>query len=361
MGTVETKYVTFDELVLESGERLSPVTLAFETYGELNPDRSNAILVQHAFSGDAHAAGYHEGAAKPGWWDNVIGPGKAFDTDKYFVISSNVIGGCQGSTGPASVNPATGDPYGLDFPEISINDIAAAQNLLVTHLGIEKLLAAAGGSMGGQQTLSWLVNYPDKIKKAILIATAAKHSPQQIAFNVVGREAITSDPNWNGGDYYGKPGPDQGLAIARMIGHITYMSSDSMEDKFGRRTAGKKAHPFGGGFEVEGYLQHQGTSFVERFDANSYLYLTRAIDTFDASGGKRLSEVLSGTEASVLVLAFKSDWLYPAEQSKEIVKACKRAGVKTTFVELDSSYGHDAFLVDVAEESQFIEHFLRKG
>lgn len=361
LGTVETEYVTFDELILENGERLAPVTLAYETYGELDGKRANAILIQHAFSGDAHAAGYHEGAAKPGWWDDVIGPGKAFDTDKYFVISSNVIGGCQGSTGPSSINPATGEPYGLDFPEITINDIAAAQKLLVDHLGVETLLAAAGGSMGGQQTLSWLINYPGRLRKAILIATAARHSPQQIAFNVVGREAITADPNWNGGDYYGKVGPDQGLAIARMIGHITYMSSDSMKNKFGRRIEGKKSHPFGGGFEVEGYLHYQGTSFVDRFDANTYLYLTRAIDTFDAAGGRQLSEVLSGTETSVLVLAFKSDWLYPAEQSKEIVKACKRAGVNTTYVELDSTYGHDAFLVDVAEESQVIEHFLRKG
>ncbi|MFA5867351.1 MAG: homoserine O-acetyltransferase [Actinomycetota bacterium] len=360
IGLVQTEYAEFKELIVESGQRLAPVTLAYETYGELDEDKANAILIQHAFSGDAHAAGWHEGEPKPGWWEPMIGPGKAFDTNKYFVICSNVIGGCKGSTGPSSVNPATGHPYALSFPDITINDMAAAQKLLIDYLGIDRLLAVAGGSMGGQQALSWVARYPDRIKSAILIATAAKHSPQQIAFNVVGRQAILTDPKWNSGNYYDGPGPDAGLALARMVGHITYMSADSMEEKFGRKTGPRLSNAFSGGFEVEGYLEHQGTSFVERFDANSYLYLTKAIDSYDVSGGRPLADVFKGVEASLLVLAFKSDWLYPAEQSREIVKACKRAGVKTTFVELNSTYGHDAFLVEVEEETQVVEHFLER-
>ncbi len=360
IGLVQTEYAEFKELILESGQRLSPVTLAYETYGELDEEKANAVLIQHAFSGDAHAAGWHEGEAKPGWWDAMIGPGKAFDTNEYFVICSNVIGGCKGSTGPSSVKSTTGRPYALTFPVITINDMAAAQNLLIDYLGIDKLLTVAGGSMGGQQALSWIARYPDRIKSALLIATAAKHSPQQIAFNVVGRQAIISDPKWNNGDYYDGPGPDAGLALARMVGHITYMSADSMEEKFGRKTGPTISNAFSGGFEVEGYLEHQGASFVERFDANSYLYLTRAIDSYDVSGGRPLADTFKGVEASILVLAFKSDWLYPAEQSREIVKACKRAGVKTTFVELNSTYGHDAFLVEVEEETQVIRHFLER-
>ncbi len=360
IGLVRTEYAEFKELILESGRRLSPVTLAYETYGELDEDKANAILIQHAFSGDAHAAGRHEGESKPGWWDAMIGPGKAFDTNKYYVICSNVIGGCKGSTGPSSINPATGRPYALTFPEITINDMTAAEKLLIDNLGIDKLLAVAGGSMGGQLTLSWIARYPDRIKSALLIATAAKHSPQQIAFNVVGRQAIVSDPKWKKGDYYGGQGPDTGLSLARMVGHITYMSADSMEEKFGRKTGPNITNAFSKGFEVEGYLEHQGISFVERFDANTYLYLTRAIDSYDVSEGRPLADVFQGIEASLLVLAFKSDWLYPAEQSREIVKACKRAGVKTTFVELNSTYGHDAFLVEVEEETQVVKHFLER-
>lgn len=360
IGIVQTKYVDFDELILESGERLAPVRLAYETYGKLDEEKSNAILVEHALSGDAHAAGYHEGAAKPGWWDATIGPGKAFDTDKYFVICSNVIGGCMGSTGPSSSNPATGRPYGLTFPEITINDMEAAQEILVRYLGIDRLLAVVGGSMGGQRALAWIDRYPDKIRSVLLIATAAKHSPQQIAFNVVGRQAITSDPEWKNGDYYGGPGPTAGLALARMVGHITYMSADSMEEKFGRQTGSHQTQTFGGVFVVEDYLQYQGTSFVERFDANSYLYLTKAIDRFDVSKDRSLTDVFTGLDARVLVLAIKSDWLYPTEQSREIVRACKRAGVKTTFCELNSAYGHDSFLVEVDEETQIIKHFLER-
>lgn len=364
IGIVETKYYKLENaLVLESGETLRDVTLAYETYGELNRDKSNAILILHAFTGDAHAAGYHEGDAKPGWWNDLIGPGKAFDTTKYFVICSNVIGGCAGSSGPASIDPVSKKPYGLDFPFITIGDMVNAQKHLIDHLGIDKLLSVAGGSMGGMQVLSWLVKYPGRIHSAIPIAASAKHSPQQIAFHEVGRQAIMSDPNWNGGNYYGgQEGPAKGLALARMLGHITYMSDISMEEKFGRQQKeGKLPSKFDASFEVENYLRYRGDSFVKRFDANSYLYLTKAMDYFDASGGKPLDKALHGAKAKVLVIAFKSDWLYPAYHSKEIVKACKHADVDVSYCEIESTYGHDAFLLEIAEESHLIKHFLEKA
>ncbi len=362
-GIVETSFITFagppEELVLESGERLGPVMLAYETYGKLDKDRANAILVFHALSGDAHAAGYHEGDERPGWWDNMIGPGKAFDTDKYFVICSNVIGGCRGSTGPASENPRTGRPYGLDFPLISVRDMVDAQAKLIDHLGIEKLLCATGGSMGGMQALQWAVSYPERVRSAIPVATAARHSPQQIAFNEVGRQAIMADPNWNGGDYYGGTPPTRGLSVARMVGHITYMSDESMADKFGRRFKERvKGAKFEPDFEVEGYLQYRGDNFVKRFDANSYLYITKALDYFDLDNGKGLENVLRGVRTKFLVIAFKSDWLYPAYQSREIVKACKLAGVDATYCELNSNYGHDAFLLETAEQEYLVKHFI---
>jgi homoserine O-acetyltransferase len=363
METVQTKYLTLagppDELALESGEKLGPIMLAYETYGRLNDDRSNAILVFHALSGDAHAAGYHEGEDRPGWWDNMIGPGRAFDTDKYFVICSNVMGGCKGSTGPSSLNPRSGRPYGLDFPHITVRDMVDAQAKLIDHLGIDKLLCVAGGSMGGMQALQWAVSYPHRVRSAIPIATAASHSPQQIAFNEVGRQAIMADPNWNGGDYYGGQPPTRGLAVARMVGHITYMSDESMADKFGRRFKDSvKGVKFEPDFEVEGYLQYRGDNFVKRFDANSYLYITKALDYFDLGNGKGLENVLKGVSAKLLVVAFKSDWLYPAYQSRDIVRACKLAGVDATYCELNSTYGHDAFLIDTAEQQYLVKHFL---
>jgi homoserine O-acetyltransferase len=365
LGIVETKYFTFaeapNELKLESGEKLGPITVAYETYGKLNKDKSNAVLITHAFSGDAHAAGYHEGDDKPGWWDAMIGPGKGFDTDKYYVICSNVIGGCGGTTGPSSENPETGKPYGLDFPLISINDMVNVQNKLLEHLKIKKLLTVAGGSMGGMQALSWLVKHPEKIKSAIIIASAIKHSPQQIAFDEVGRVSIISDPAWNDGEYYGKETPARGLALARMVGHITYMSDKSMMEKFGRRIRNvKERHKFNTGFEIENYLHYRGSNFVKRFDANSYLYITKAIDCYDASEGKNLSEILHGVKAKVMVIAFKSDWLYPKYQAKEIITACKVAGIDTTSCEIESTYGHDAFLLEIKEETQLIKHFLEK-
>ncbi len=361
VGIVKTQTFTFDTLKLESGERFGPVTLVYETYGVLNKDKSNAVLIVHALSGDAHAAGRHEGQDNPGWWDEFIGPAKAFDTDKYFVICSNILGGCKGSSGPSSINPKTAKPYALDFPLITINDIVNAQKRLVDHLGIEKLLSVVGGSMGGQQVLSWLVNYPQNLRSAIPIATTIKHSPQQIAFNEVGRQAIMADAHWKSGNYYEGPAPSKGLAVARMIGHITYMSDKSMAEKFGRakKDVGE-AFKFTADFEVEGYLRYRGDNFVKRFDANSYLYITKAMDNFDASGGRRFEEVLRGTKVKVLVISFKSDWLYPAYQSKEIVKACKLAGVETTYCEIASTYGHDAFLLEVEEETHLIKHFLKK-
>lgn len=361
IGIVETKHYTIDRVTLENGGVFGPVTIAYETYGALNAERSNAVLICHALSGDAHAAGLHAGDTAPGWWDAMIGPGRAFDTERYCVIVSNVLGGCKGSTGPSSIDPKTGTPYALDFPLVTIHDMVNCQVRLIDHLGINTLLAVAGGSMGGMQTLSWLTRHPRRIKSAIPIATAAKHSPQQIAFNEVGRQAIMADAHWKAGRYYDGQAPAKGLAVARMIGHITYMSDVSMADKFGReKTAGGTPFKFTADFEVEGYLRYRGDSFVKRFDANSYLYITKAMDHFDASGGKPLCQALAGVGAKALVIAFKSDWLYPAYQAKEIAKACKLAGIETTYCEVDSTYGHDAFLLEIEEESHLIGHFLKK-
>lgn len=364
VGVVETKYFDFawppDELILENGEKLGPITVAYETYGCLNDQRSNVILILHALSGDAHAAGFQKGDEKPGWWNDMIGPGKAFDTNQYYIICSNVLGGCKGTTGPSSINPKTGKKYGLDFPVISISDMVNVQKHLVEHLKIDRLLSVVGGSMGGMQALQWLTAYPDKLKSAVVIATAAKHSPQQIAFHEVGRQAIMADPHWKEGHYYGGSPPAKGLSVARMIGHITYMSEISMAEKFGKRPGGEKPHKFSAGSEVEDYLSNRGDHFVKRFDANSYLYITRAIDSFDASRGRNLYEVFKGIKAKVLALAFKSDWLYPASQSLGIVRACKLAGVDTTYCEIDSTYGHDAFLLEVEEETHLVKYFLQR-
>ena len=365
LGLVETQHYTFagppDELALESGEKLGPITLAYETYGKLDAAKSNAILILHALTGDAHAAGFHKGDKNPGWWDNMIGPGKGFDTNKYFIICSNVIGGCRGSTGPSSVNPKTGRPYGLEFPVITIKDMVNAQVALIDHLGIGKLLSVAGGSMGGMQVLQWAVSYPHRIRSAIPMATTAVHSPQQIAFNEVGRQAIMADPNWNEGNYYGRRLPVKGMSVARMVGHITYMSDESMNDKFGRRFKEmKQPFKFSPEFEVEGYLQYRGDNFIKRFDPNSYLYVTKAIDYFDLSNGHGLHNFLKGVRVRFLIIAFKSDWLYPAYQSQEIARACKRAGVEAVYLELNSTYGHDAFLVEVDEQTHLVTHFLKR-
>jgi len=364
VGVVETQYYTFAEPgrehQLKSGETLGPVTLAYETYGTLNRDKTNAILVLHALSGDAHAAGVHAGQNDSGWWDDMIGPGKAFDTDRYFVVCSNVVGGCKGSTGPSSINPATGKPYALDFPFITVADMVDCQRRLIDYFGIDKLLCVAGGSMGGMQVLQWVASYPERVKSAIPIATALKHSPQQIAFNEVIRQSIMADPAWREGNYYAYGQPEKGLSVARMIGHITFMSDQSMEEKFSRRLKNDKfSFGFDADFEVEGYLRYRGANFVKRFDANSYLYITKAMDYFDLSGDKL---ILQGkvVPTRIMVISFKTDWLYPSHQSQEIVRLLKRRLVDTTYCELTSTYGHDAFLIEVEEQTTLIKHFLDK-
>lgn len=299
-------------------------------------------------------------AEPDGWWSDIVGLDKGIDTSKYYVICSNVVGGCRGSTGPSSINLKTDKPYGIDFPLVTIGDIVNAQRLLIDHLGIEKLLSVVGGSMGGMQVLQWMTAYPKRIRSAIPIATTMKHTPQQIAFNEVGRQAIMADPDWHSGNYYGKSIPAKGLAIARMIGHITYMSDTSMAEKFGRKIQADRAlFKFGADFEVEGYLHNKGDSFVRRFDANSYLYVTKAIDYFNVLNGHQLGSVFKGLKAKVLVIAFKSDWLYPTYQSQEIVKACKLGGVDASFCEVNSTYGHDAFLLETEQESALISNFLK--
>lgn len=361
VGEVRTQYFTFDEMSLESGEKIAPVTIAYETYGALNRHKSNAVLVLHALSGDAHVAGVHEKDKALGWWDSMVGPGKALDTNKYFVICSNVLGGCKGSTGPASINTQTGKPYGLDFPLITINDMVECQVRLIDFFGIRRLLSVVGGSMGGMQALSWLARHDRRIRSAIPIATTARHNPQQIAFNEVGRQAIMADPHWKSGNYYDGPLPAKGLAVARMVGHITYMSDASMAEKFGRiRKSDVEPFKFTADFEVEGYLSYRGNSFVKRFDANSYLYITKALDNFDASDGRPLQRALEGVKARIMVIAFESDWLYPPYQSRDIVKACKLCGLEATYCKIDSNYGHDAFLLEVDEETHLIGHFLKK-
>src|SRR5436190_22870906 len=358
---VETQSVRFDSISLDNGATLAPVEIAYESYGELNDSRSNAILVLHAFSGDAHAAGISHEGGKPGWWDNMIGPGKAFDTEKYFVICSNVLGGCRGTTGPASINPATDCPYAMSFPVITIRDMVRLQKMLIDRMGIPRLLSVSGGSMGGMQALEWAVSYPDAVVSAIPIAATARHTAQQIAFNEVGRQAIIADLDWNEGNYYGRKPPARGLAVARMVGHITYMSDDSMREKFGRRLRGKEnfGYGFDVDFEVGSYLRYRGSQFVTRFDANSYLYITKAMDYFDLTNGQTtLAAALERAQARFLVISFSSDWLYPSYQSQEMVRALRGRNRDVAYVELQSNYGHDSFLVDVAEQSALVAGFL---
>lgn len=358
---VSTQGIQFDSLRLDCGEILSPVDVAYETYGQLNEDHSNGILISHAFSGDAHAAGTSDKDGKFGWWENMIGSGKAFDTDRYFVICSNVLGGCRGTTGPSSINQATGKPYGSRFPFVTIADTVRLQKMLVDYLGIERLLSTVGGSMGGMQALQWIVDYPDYVVSAMPIATTTHHSAQQIAFDEVGRLAIMADPNFAGGDYYGGPPPTRGLAVARAVGHITYMSDASMRKKFGRRRRENQDSndESTGLFEVESYLRYRGDQFVSRFDANSYLCITRAMDSFDLSVGHgSFSESLAHTAARFLVVSFTSDWLYPSYQSQEIVSALRARNLDVTYVEIPSTHGHDAFLVEVEELSQLVKNFL---
>ena len=368
VGLVEKRYFTFgeppNEMLLENGEKLGPVTIAYETCGELNADKSNVILVLHALSGDSHVAGYYqEDDPKPGWWDIMVGPGKAIDTDKYFVICSNILGSCMGSTGPSSIDPKTNKPYGLDFPFVTIGDMVRAQKKLIDHLGITKILSLIGGSIGGMQVLEWCVRYPEMALSAIPLATTARHSALAIAFNEVARQSIMADPNWSGGNYYKGKKPDLGLAVARMIGHITYLSDESMRLKFGRRLQDKEdfSFNFDADFQVESYLRYQGTKFVERFDANSFLYITKASDYFaldDQHGSGSLVESFSGAEGKFLVVSFTSDWLYPTYQSKTLVQAMKKNGLDVSFCEIEAEWGHDAFLLPNERLNALIKGFL---
>jgi homoserine O-acetyltransferase/O-succinyltransferase len=362
VGLVERRYLTWLEpLQLDGGATLEHVTLAYETYGTLNARHDNAILLLHALSGDSHAAGWYAGAAKPGWWAAMVGPGRPFDTNRYFVICSNVLGGCQGSTGPSSIDPATGRPYGARFPVITIGDMVRAQSRLLDHLGIDTLLAVAGGSMGGFQALEWATAYPERVRGAILLATSARSSTQTVAWNAIGRRAIVSDPRWRGGDYYGLEAPVDGLAVARMIGHITYLSEPSLERKFGRafQAGGGPAFTLEREFAIESYLEYQGASFNARFDANSYLYITKAMDYWDLPARYGSLEVaLARSQASYLVLSFTSDWLYPTSESLVIAEAASRAGRPVEHVEIASTAGHDAFLVDYEPQGPIVEEFL---
>jgi homoserine O-acetyltransferase len=350
---VERGAISFDSITLDNGSTLAPVEVAYESYGQLNAAKSNAILIEHAFSGDAHAAGVNAETGKPGWWDNMIGPGKGFDTDRYFVICTNVLGGCRGTTGPSSIDPSTGCPYALKFPAITIGDMVRLQKMAIDWFGIPRLLAVTGGSMGGMQALEWAVAYPDRVVSAIPIASTTRHSAQQIAFNEVGRQAIMADADWNEGNYYGKRLPGRGLAVARMVGHITYMSDQSMREKFGRRLRDQNQ------FEVESYLRYRGSQFVDRFDANSYLYITKAMDYFDLTNGRAsLSAAFEKVKSRFLVISFTSDWLYPSYQSLEVVRALRGRNCDVAYCELPSNYGHDAFLVNIAEQAELVRGFL---
>lgn len=364
IGLVKTKFFTLpNALTLESGERLNDVTLAYETYGTLNSAKNNAILLCHALSGDAHAAGYHENAEKPGWWEIMVGPGKAINTDRFFVICTNIIGSCMGSTGPSSTNPATQKPYGLTFPVVTIGDMVKAQKELIDSLGIIKLLSVIGGSIGGMQTLEWSIRYPDMVFSAVPLATAQRHSALAIAFNEVSRQSIMADPNWNHGDYYGGKKPDLGLAVARMIGHITYLSDESMRNKFGRRLQNKKdlSFNFDADFQVESYLRYQGIKFVERFDANSFLYITKAADYFDMTlPPKDNVPCFAKAKAKYLVVSFTSDWLYPTRKSKAMVKRMKKHSIDVSFCEIEAQWGHDAFLLPNQRLSSLLKGFLER-
>jgi homoserine O-acetyltransferase len=370
VGKVQKQFFTFanppEEMILESGTRLGPITLAYETYGSLNEHKNNVVMVFHALSGNSHAAGYYsENDEKPGWWDNMVGPGKGIDTGKYFVICSNIIGSCYGSTGPSSINQKNDRIYALDFPLFTISDIVKTQKALIDHLGIKKLLCLVGGSIGGMQAIEWTVTYPEMVESVIPIASTCKRSALSIGLSEAQRQAIMADPNWNRGNYYGEDPPEKGLALARMIGHISYLSEDSMQRKFGRRLQDNNAfkYDFSTDFEVENYLHYQGKKFVDRFDANSYLYITKASDYFDLGeqkGKGSLTKAFSRTSAKFLVISFSSDWLYPTAQSKEMVRAMKKAGLDVSFCEIETDFGHDSFLLAHDQLTKLIWGFINR-
>jgi len=341
-------------LKMDAGVSLSPLTIAYQTYGELNASKSNAILVCHALTGDQHVANTHPITGKAGWWHTMVGPSRPIDTNRYFVIASNVVGGCMGTTGPASLNPATGRPYGLDLPLVTIKDMVRAQAMLIDHLGIDMLFCVAGGSMGGMQVLQWVASFPERVFAAMPIATAARHSSQNIAFHEVGRQAVMADPDWRQGRYLEEGViPTKGLAVARMAAHITYLSDEALQSKFGRKLQDRAAPTFSfdADFQIENYLRYQGTSFVDRFDANSYLYVTRACDYFDlaADYGGSLAYAFKGSKSRFCVVSFNSDWLYPTQASRAIVHALNAGGASVSFVDIETDRGHDAFLLDTPE------------
>ncbi len=356
---------------LDSGAQFAPLDFAYETYGTLNGDKSNAILICHALTGDQYVASTHPMTGKPGWWARLIGEGKPIDPDRHCVICVNVMGSCMGSSGPASNDPATGAPYAMDFPVITITDMVRAQAILLDHLGIETLAAVVGGSMGGMQALSWASLYPHRVRSAVVIASTARHSAQNIAFHEVGRQAIMADPNWRSGAYYScGEAPAAGLAVARMAAHITYLSEAGLTEKFGRRlqnrpdgTQGAKTFGFDADFQVESYLRYQGLSFVDRFDANSYLYITRAMDYFDLAEPHDgvLARAFQGSKTRFCLISFDSDWLYPTAESRRIVHALNASGAAASFVELSSPFGHDSFLLDAPEMNRIVDGFLRAG
>ncbi len=350
-------------LPLDCGRILAPFEIAYQTYGALNADKSNAVLVCHALTGDQHVANLHPMTGKSGWWETIIGPGKPVDTDQYFVICSNVIGGCMGSTGPASVDPATGKPYGLDFPVITIADMVRAQACLIDHLGIPDLFCVIGGSMGGMQVLEWCASFGDRVFSAAPIATAPRHSSQNIAFHEVGRQAVMADPEWRGGRYLEEgTNPAKGLAVARMAAHITYLSDEALHRKFGRNLQNRDKITFGfdADFQVESYLRYQGISFVDRFDANSYLYITRAMDYFDlaADYGGVLAKAFKNTKTRFFLASFTSDWLYPTRESRAVVQALNAVAANVSFVEIETDKGHDAFLLHEPELFDAVRGFL---
>ncbi len=350
-------------LLLDCGQSVSNIPLAYQTYGKLNAAKNNAILICHALTGDQYVAGKHPVTGKDGWWQRMVGPGKPIDTDRYYVICSNIIGGCMGSFGPKETNLQTGKPYGLDFPFITVGDMVKAQALLIEYLGIEKLFAVVGGSMGGMQALEWAARYPERVFSVAVIASAARQSAQNIAFHEIGRQAIMADPNWCGGNYFAKKKyPSKGLAVARMAAHVTYLSEGMLQEKFGRDLQDRDDYTYGfeADFQIESYLRHQGMSFVERFDANAYLYLTRAASYFDLTEGgtKKLTDIFANTPIRFCVVSFTSDWLYTSAESRNLVRALNAVAANVSYTDIESDKGHDSFLLDIPEFDNTMRGFI---
>ena len=356
LGVTHLHTATLPGIRTQSGFEFEKVDVCYQTLGKLSPARDNAILVCHGLSGTAHVAGTDAQTGRPGWWDYHVGPGKAIDTDKFFIIGTNALGGCNGTTGPSSTNPRTGQPYAMDFPPVTIHDMVAVQAKLLDNLGIKKLFAVVGASMGGMQALAWAVDFPERVRVCIPIATCTAHNAMHIAFNEIGRRAIITDPNWNKGNYSEICRPSHGLAVARMVGHVTYLSELAMARKFGRRRQPETGHT--DQFSVESYLHHQGETFVKRFDPNSYLYLTRAIDEFNLFENAPTDEILRRIRSRFLVVSFSSDWLYPPVQSRELVRLLKRAGLAATYLNLEAEYGHDSFLIENLPFANVLRNFL---